>query len=180
MRQIRLLIAALILVVPFAATADPIALTGPCPEVTADTCFIEVEDVNVEGTLFDVSFVEGVYDDVLAANPGVALFDGNFALASIVAQVLDDAFRAVGLFGTQSPAGPNGGWAGADLAYNGSGGSLLVWTQLDLDVLNLSRGTTAVNWMVFTPSVSVPEPGTVALFGLGLAGIGLTRRRKTV
>ena len=33
---------------------------------------------------------------------------------------------------------------------------------------------------VFTPATSVPEPGTLALFGLGLLGIGLARRKKGV
>jgi hypothetical protein len=31
---------------------------------------------------------------------------------------------------------------------------------------------------VFTPATSVPEPGTLALFGLGLMGFGLTRMRR--
>jgi hypothetical protein len=31
---------------------------------------------------------------------------------------------------------------------------------------------------VFTPATSVPEPGTLAPFGLGLLGIGLARRKK--
>lgn len=31
---------------------------------------------------------------------------------------------------------------------------------------------------VFTPATSVPEPGTLALFGLGLLGIGLARTRR--
>jgi hypothetical protein len=30
----------------------------------------------------------------------------------------------------------------------------------------------------FSRAVSVPEPGTLALFGVGLAGLGLTRRRR--
>ena len=31
-----------------------------------------------------------------------------------------------------------------------------------------------------TTPPSIPEPGTLALYGLGLAGLGVTRRRKTV
>jgi hypothetical protein len=33
---------------------------------------------------------------------------------------------------------------------------------------------------VFATARKVPEPGTLALFGIGLAGMGLARRRKKV
>ena len=49
-----------------------------------------------------------------------------------------------------------------------------IWTSTADDWGNFRRMTWAVPTLVVTP---VPEPGTLALLGLGLAGIGFSRRK---
>jgi len=49
----------------------------------------------------------------------------------------------------------------------------------DGEFFTLDYGTTGLTLTVDSESVvAVPEPGMIALFGLGLAGIGFARRRR--
>jgi len=46
-------------------------------------------------------------------------------------------------------------------------------------IFNVNGGTTAVDLRIGALTKSVPEPGALALFGLGLAAAGLARRRRS-
>ena len=45
---------------------------------------------------------------------------------------------------------------------------------------NTGLGTGLSGLIDWRPAIKVPEPGTLALLGIGLAGLGMTRRRKKV
>ena len=50
--------------------------------------------------------------------------------------------------------------------------------QLDVDELIVAFGSEGDEAETTYPHYSVPEPGTLALFGIGLVGLGFMRRRK--
>lgn len=141
-----------------------------------------IDNLVVDGTTYDVTFSTTSFNSTFTAGT-TASEDAADALAAALNQL-----GVTGLGGFTFPGDPDAGYflgveddrgSAADGAFlTPPGGS---WSEGPVGEESLGLNKTdednvAANF-VAVGSTGVPEPGTLALFGLGLVGVALSRRR---
>ena len=160
MRQFRLTIAALLVFSPIAANADLIEITatgGSSGGLDYTGFTIVYDDTSGDG-LFQI--------DELLTFSGFTFSLPGFGPVEIA--IPDLLFASPNIAGISAFTGVGDFW-GVELSLSEIGFPL-----------GSPVGYGADLWTYSERSISVPEPGTLALFGLGLAAMGFTRRRRKV